>query len=601
MKSFYICSEFKKKKLANFKLYKFGKNNLYTNFSPIIYSKNDKKIFFYGDLTGIYENNNLKKISFKNFFLRFLDTKNINKFLQNVEGRFLIFYNNKNSSKIFLDKFSKYDVFYFKKSNKIEVSNNLRIIISNFQSTLYLDNESISHMLNVLGTRPAKKSTIFKNISRIGVNEYLDLNTSRVVSNEFNPDYTQDYQYEKIDEYYEIMENYIYNFSKDKRATIFMSSGFDSSFLGSITQSILGKNNTDGVNLKLKYSERSGVYNKFEVEKVKKITEFLDIKIYFDEINLNTKFHKYAEETSEISSARMLPMTLALIMHNQLSKLSTKKSNSDALLSGEVSDGAHNFGFAQYANFFKHDDNGFREYVDKMYNYIYSPSFFEKLLNGNFVNDTIFEFIINSKNFKNLEIKKPKNFEDAKNLIFDALFLSDSRFPFVNNQSKILNNRSKNKIDNLFYKNYFNIKNFKNPKQLYSCYLHLYNSFHWQAGTVATMYELPENYDLKMSMPFWNIKIQEYLSKMPENWGRGLETRTLKYPLKENLFKKFHITKVLEIGPHSYQYDINKFSNVFLEVLLSKSARQYIINTFKFTIQEIICPLMFLILIILIN
>ena len=114
--------------------------------------------------------------------------------------------------------------------------------------------------------------------------------------------------------------------------------------MGSITQSILGKNNTDGVNLKLKYSERSGVYNKFEVEKVKKITEFLDIKIYFDEINLNTKFHKYAEETSEISSARMLPMTLALIMHNQLSKLSTKKSNSDALLSGEVSDGAHNFG-----------------------------------------------------------------------------------------------------------------------------------------------------------------------------------------------------------------------------------------------------------------
>ena len=95
------------------------------------------------------------------------------------------------------------------------------------------------------------------------------------------------------------------------------------------------------------------------------------------------------------------------------------------------------------------------------------------------------------------------------------------------------------------------------------------------------MYELPEIYSLKMSMPFWNIKIQDYLSKMPENWGRGLETRTLKYPLKENLFKKFNITKVLEIGPHSYQYDVNKFSNVFLEVLLSRSAREYMINTFK--------------------
>lgn len=581
MKSFYICSELEKKKLINYKLHKFGKNILYTNFSPNIYSKNDKKIFFYGDLTGIYKNNNLTKISFKNFFLKLLEAKNIYKFIQNVEGRFLIFYNNKNFSKIFLDKFSKFDVFYFKNSNKFEVSNNLKLITSNFQTKLNLDNESISHMLNVLGTRPAKKSTIFKDISRIGVNEYLDLNTSKVVFNEFNPYYTEDYQYEKIDEYYEIMENYICNFSKDNRATIFMSSGFDSSFLGSLTQNILGKNNTYGVNLKLKYSERSGIYNKFEVEKVKKITEFLGIKIYFDEINLNTKFHEYAEETTDISSARMLPTTLALIMHNQLSKLSKIKIDSDTLLSGEVSDGAHNFGFAQYANFFNHEDNGFREYVDKMYNYIYSPSFFKKLLNGNFVNDTIFKFIINSKNFKNLKIKKPKNFEEAKNLIFGALFLSDSRFPYVNNQSKILNNKSKSKIDNLFYKNYFNLKNLKNPKQLYSCYLHLYNSFHWQAGTVVTMYELPENYNLKMSMPFWNIKIQEYLSKMPENWGRGLETRTLKYPLKENLFKKFNIMKVLEIGPHSYQYDINKFSNVFLEVLLSRSARQYIINTFK--------------------
>ena len=149
-------------------------------------------------------------------------------------------------------------------------------------------------------------------------------------------------------------------------------------FLGSLTQKVLGKK-TNGVNLKLKYSERSGVYNKFEVQKVKKIADFLGINVYFDEINLNTKFHKYAEETSDVSSSRMLPMTLALIMHNQLSKLSSKKLNSETLLSGEVSDGAHNFGFAQYANFFKHEDNGFREYVDKMYNYIYSPSFFQKL------------------------------------------------------------------------------------------------------------------------------------------------------------------------------------------------------------------------------
>ena len=85
-------------------------------------------------------------------------------------------------------------------------------------------------MLNVLGTRPPKKSTIFENINRLGVNECLDLKTSKLIYSEFYPNYSQDYEYEKIDEYYEIMENYIKNFSKDNSATIFMSSGFDSSF-----------------------------------------------------------------------------------------------------------------------------------------------------------------------------------------------------------------------------------------------------------------------------------------------------------------------------------------------------------------------------------
>ena len=60
-----------------------------------------------------------------------------------------------------------------------------------------------------------------------------------------------------------------------------------------------------------------------------------------------------------------------------------------------------------------------------MYNYIYSPSFFQKLLNGKFENDEIFRFLINSKKFSNLKIKKPKNVNDAKNLMFNALFLTE--------------------------------------------------------------------------------------------------------------------------------------------------------------------------------
>ena len=58
---------------------------------------------------------------------------------------------------------------------------------------------------------------------------------------------------------------------------------------------------------------------------VKKIGKYLNIKIYFGEINLNKNFHKYAEIFSNISPLRMTPMTLAGIMHYELSKISKKK------------------------------------------------------------------------------------------------------------------------------------------------------------------------------------------------------------------------------------------------------------------------------------
>ena len=118
----------------------------------------------------------------------------------------------------------------------------------------------------------------------------------------------------------------------------------------------------------------------------------------------------------------MTPMTLAGIMHYELSKISKKKCPGSDLLSGEVSDGVHNFGFAQYANFFGHDSNGFREYVDKMMNYLYSPSFFSKLLKNNFQDDYVFKTLIKMKNIKIKNFNKFKNMNEVKNSLLNSLF-----------------------------------------------------------------------------------------------------------------------------------------------------------------------------------
>jgi asparagine synthetase B (glutamine-hydrolysing) len=557
----------------------FGKYKILTNFRPIIVEKKNCKIFFFGTINGKINNNKIKNISEKKALNELIETTDIHNYVKNLEGRFIILIEKNNALKLITDKFSRLDVFFINTKNNFMLSNNFKLVCQNL-SSLKIDQIAISHMINILGTKPAKKETIFKEINRLGVGEILELSTLVKIKKEvFKPKKTEEFGYEKIAEYYDIFSDYFKSLSKSKK-TIFMSSGFDSSFLASMASKILGKNNIKGVTLKQKFSERSKIYNKFEIDRVKKIGEYLDIKIFYGEIDLNKNFHKYAEKFKDISANRMVPMTLAAIMHYELSKTSKKFTGSNELLSGEVSDGVHNFGFAQYANFFKHESNGLREYVDKMMNYLYSPSFFKKLKEGTYETDYVFQFLLELKKIDKKMLNKTKNSEKSKNEILTSLFLTDKRFPLLKDQSPILKKSKVKSIEKYYQKKYFSEIKLKDDKEIYSAYIHLYNSFHWQAGTVSTMYELPDHYNLKMTMPYWNPILHDYLSVMPENWGRGLETKTLKYPLKENLSKNFNIMNVLNLGPHSYQYDVNKFSDPFLEILISKSTKKYVTQVF---------------------
>ena len=66
--------------------------------------------------------------------------------------------------------------------------------------------------------------------------------------------------------------------------------------------------------------------------------------------------------------------------------------------------------------------------------------------------------------------------------------------------------------------------------------------------------------------PFHNLKMIEFLEKMPENWGRGLDLNSTKYPLKEML-KKLNYPFHLQTGPHAYAYDTDARFNHIEELL----------------------------------
>jgi hypothetical protein len=61
--------------------------------------------------------------------------------------------------------------------------------------------------------------------------------------------------------------------------------------------------------------------------------------------------------------------------------------------------------------------------------------------------------------------------------------------------------------------------------------------------------------------------VQAFLAAMPESWGRGLELRPTKYPLKWVLQHLVDYPLHLQTGPHSYLYDVDPGFSHSAEIL----------------------------------
>jgi hypothetical protein len=109
------------------------------------------------------------------------------------------------------------------------------------------------------------------------------------------------------------------------------------------------------------------------------------------------------------------------------------------------------------------------------------------------------------------------------------------------------------------------------PDNLYSYILHLYDTFHWQCATVATHQYTAAYFGLNLYQPYRDPAIIKFLSGMPESWGRGLDFRNTKFPLKWMLKNKIDYPYHLQEGPHAYIYDEDPSFNHLAEVLYGSS------------------------------
>ena len=68
---------------------------------------------------------------------------------------------------------------------------------------------------------------------------------------------------------------------------------------------------------------------------------------------------------------------------------------------------------------------------------------------------------------------------------------------------------------------------------------------------------------------------------MPESWGRGLELKPTKYPLKWMLEHYIDFPLHLQVGPHSYLYDVDPSFSHAAEIMHGSAFVPYFKNLLR--------------------
>ncbi len=482
--------------------------------------------------------------------------------VSSIEGRFIIFkFSGDGIIDIWTDQFGRIDVYYQQVGNEIFIASGLDLMPASKGIQSEIDNVGMMQAAYIYGGRPAKKHTWYKDVKRVGVSEVLTCSVDGKITLAGNAKpKTKSMQYiepDSLNDYSEAFIESIRARASVNGNVVFLSSGWDSTSILATLVHLFGKSKTRAVIGRMKYSERSGICNTFEMERAKKIADYFGVRLDIVDLDYRSGARELKDKLQNTYRSQQFT-NLTGWNHWMLAEYAASTSNGgEVVFAGEMSDGAHNFGFSQYASIFHPNSYDFREYSDKMGTYLFGPTFLNVLLKSAQNEDPVWNLFKSSKSDDFFE-PLAENESLIKKQFLTSFFLRSGRMPLAKNNSMLLTKLGKQELDDVSFETYLE-KSSQNLSEdnLYSTYLDLYNSFHWQGSTVSTLDHALEAHNMGCALPFHDSKLIEFLSNMPENWGRGLELKPTKYPLKWMLANKIDYPMEMQNGAHSYTYDVD--------------------------------------------
>ena len=536
-------------------------------------------VFFWGEL---YLETSKSAVQFLKKLLVSCETlQNFVEVIKNIEGHFACCVVNKlnTDAVVFTDKFGRTEVFYSAIDGGFLLSLDLLPIMES-KRPVQMNQLALTNFFNVYGYFAPKKETIYQSVRRLDVGEACFITNGKI---SFRTEPLKLLKMEEmgeshLEEYADIFQRSVEKRASDNENWVYLSSGWDSSSILSVLSKNHNKSSIRAVIGNMDYSERVSGINKFEINRARQIADFFDVKLEIVDFNLRVEDSvTYFQNISRNLKEQHIYSFSSFNFYKLAEHVNTHRSEDSAIFAGEISDGIHNFGFSQSATILEHPNLEFREYSDKMLCYLFSPSFFKLVKSGGFDEDFIFRAL--SKWLGSYDANYCKHFssEDRVKDFLLSMFVSPTRMPFSQKRvNGMLSSKGLEEHEEHIWQNYFSplIKDLE-AQNLYSFYLNQYNRFHWQGGSVRCFNAPYHQMGRRTAFPFWDAELFEFLQKMPENFGRSLEMRPTKYPLKWTLENKLDYPMHLQNGPHSYLYDVDPTFNHVAEILYGSKLKNW--------------------------
>ncbi len=405
----------------------------------------------------------------------------------------------------------------------------------------------------LLGYTPVA-DTFYSGVFRPAIDEHIGFSAAGVSRKiEKRERLIEPFEKSMIDRYDTLLTDAVQSRASNTHNFVLNSGGWDSTTL--IYQLLKGRNAKSVSSVVCDFILPDGnSFNKYEVDKATRIANFYGISVDRAVLDFGDKALVEFWQ-SQLESQRNNHIYFGTYHYKMAKVLALRGMDGAAAFNGEAADSIHNFGFSQFVSV-NYDTYSLRHYADKMKSYLYGPTFLGRIEDGSYASDKVYQFFQYYYGQDKFEAAKNWDAKQQRESYLQAFVLSYPRVPFANWQNTAYTTQSlRSGFASHLSSTYFSdaVSNLS-PRTLYYYLLQQYRQFHLQGWPIHVNPVAFAASGISSRIPFMDSRLIEYMYSMPENWGRGLELRTTKYPLRYLANERWHmpIHILEEDGPHSY-------------------------------------------------